>query len=307
MTPRIAYLVIFIGVLGHASSEFFAVLSTPSGPEVSVWRFLIGALGLSVALLLSGKRGSFLKPLYQDGPLLTAISLAGVTGTYLAFHIALDFASIVQVGTVVTTIPIFVGLTNLILNKIPLTAPKVISGLAAIAGVALLWTDGYLAKLAGDAGSLTGIGLAIICAALGSLYAVAAKPLIARHGSLSITTVSTIIGAIGLWVIVGAGWRIWVNPLALADMEFDALWPLLTLGIWNTTIAQLAWLGGLAAVPDITRGSYLFFLKPVIAALLAVIFLSQAITPLQIAAIFVICGAVLLEFIWPHLTKRVQG
>lgn len=39
----IAYLAIFIGVLGHASSEFVAkIISTNapiSGPEVSVWRF----------------------------------------------------------------------------------------------------------------------------------------------------------------------------------------------------------------------------------------------------------------------------
>ena len=53
---------------------------------------------------------------------------------------------------------------------------------------------------------------------------------------------------------------------------------LLTLALWNTTITQFLWIGGLAAVPDITRGSYLFFLKPVIAAFLAVVFLSQNLT-----------------------------
>jgi hypothetical protein len=36
---KVAYLAVFLGVVGHASSEFFAVLTGISGPELSVWRF----------------------------------------------------------------------------------------------------------------------------------------------------------------------------------------------------------------------------------------------------------------------------
>ena len=35
----IAYLAVFLGVCGHASSEFVSVLSGVKGPELSVWRF----------------------------------------------------------------------------------------------------------------------------------------------------------------------------------------------------------------------------------------------------------------------------
>jgi drug/metabolite transporter (DMT)-like permease len=44
------------------------------------------------------------------------LSLLGVSATYLFFHWALDFASVIQVATLVTTIPIFVGLANLAVN-----------------------------------------------------------------------------------------------------------------------------------------------------------------------------------------------
>ena len=100
---------------------------------------------------------------------------------YLLFHWALDFASIVQVGTLVTTIPIFVGLSNLVINKQPISTTKMITGVAAISGVALLLTDGYLARLAGDQDSLFGLFLAIACAAGGSTYTVLARPLIIKH------------------------------------------------------------------------------------------------------------------------------
>jgi drug/metabolite transporter (DMT)-like permease len=48
-----------------------------------------------------------------------------------------------------------------------------------------------------------------------------------------------------------------------------------------------------------TRASYLFFLKPVIAALLAVALLGDIPTWLQVAAIVVVSGSVLVEIFRP--------
>jgi drug/metabolite transporter (DMT)-like permease len=304
MNPALAYLAVLVGVAGHASSEFFAVLSGVAGPEVSVWRYLLGGAGLLLVALARKTTRDLLTPLRQDGLRLVLLSLGGVSVPYLAFHWALDFASIVQVGTLVTTMPIFVGLTNLMVNRMPIGIPKLLSGSCAVLGVALLLTDGYLAQLAGANRSLFGLGLTLICAATGSAYAVLAKPLIVKHGAIRITTISMSIGAGGLWLIVGAAWGVWVDPTTLFDKPQVAAWSLLTLALWNTTVTQLFWLAGLAAVPDITRGSYLFFLKPVIAAFLALAILGQPITWVQAAAIVVVCSSVLAELFWPWLERR---
>lgn len=304
MSPALAYAMVFIGVIGHATSEFFAVLSGVQGAEVSVWRYLIGAAGLLLVALARPATRDLWTPLKAEWRRLLPLSLVGVSLSYLAFHWALDSATIVQVGTMVTTVPIFVGLTNLIVNRMPVGGAKVLTGIAAVAGVALLLTDGYLSRLAGDDGSLFGVLLALGCAALGSIYAVLVKPLINSYGALRITTVSLSIGSLGLWIIVGVFWSIWVDPLTLFDKPATAAWSLLILGLWNTTITQVVWFGGLAAVPDITRGSYLFFLKPVITAALALAVLAQPITWVQIAAIIVICGSVLMEFALPWMVSR---
>jgi drug/metabolite transporter (DMT)-like permease len=87
-------------------------------------------------------------------------------------------------------------------------------------------------------------------------------------------------------------------------MEGKALTSLLIIAFWNTTITQFLWIGGLAAVPDITRGSYLFFLKPVIAALLAVLILGQELTSTQMLAIVVISASVAAEFVVGRLLQR---
>ncbi len=97
---------------------------------------------------------------------------------------------------------------------------------------------------------------------------------------------------------------VWVSPARLGSMSGTALVALLVIAIWNTTITQFLWIGGLSAVPDITRGSYIFFLKPVIAALLAVLILKQTLTTTQIFAIAIITGSVAFEVLIPRLKKR---
>jgi drug/metabolite transporter (DMT)-like permease len=299
----VAYLAVLLGVTGHASSEFVAVLSEVSGPELSVWRFLLGGIGLIILSLIFPSTRNLVEPFKTDGGRLIWLSILGVALGYLLFHWSLDFATVPQVATMVTTIPIFVGLTNLWLNKQPLSGAKIISGISAMLGVALLITDGYLAKLAGSGQSLIGVLMAVGCAAFVAAYTVMVRPVIAKHGALRITAITLTLGALGLWLIVGLFWEIWVNPATLFARPPAQAASLLTIALWNTTITQFLWIGGLAAVPDITRGSYLFFLKPVIAACLAVLFLNQALTGWQILAIIVICASVLVEVIWANFSR----
>ena len=302
----VAYLAVFLGVCGHASSEFVAVLSGVSGPELSVWRFVLGGLGLILLSLLFPASRDLAAPFRTHGMRLVWLSILGITLGYLLFHWSLDFATVPQVATVVTTIPIFVGLANLVINKQPFTGAKIISGICAIVGVALLITDGYLAELAGVGKNLIGIFMVMGCAGVVAAYTVMVRPIIAEYGALRITAITMSIGAVGLWLVVGLFWNVWVNPFTLFDRPATQVASLLTIAIWNTTITQFLWIGGLAAVPDITRGSYLFFLKPVIAAFLAVVFLSTKLTAWQILAIVVICASVLVEVLWAQLVQRKQ-
>jgi drug/metabolite transporter (DMT)-like permease len=302
-----AYPAVMIGVAGHASSEFFAKLGGVAGPETSVWRYLLGGFGLILWALWDRDSRDLLTPLRQEGLNILWLSIMGVTVTYLFFHWALDYATVIQVATVTTTIPIFVGLANWLVNGVNPGTVKMITGALAVLGIAVLLTDGALDALAGGAGTLPGVLLATGCAALASLYAVLVKPVMARHGGLRIIALTMMIGGIGLWLLVGAAWGIWVNPVSIVDKPALAAWSLVILALWNTTITQLLWFGGLSAAPDITRASYLFFLKPIIAAALAIVILGSFPTVLQLVAIALVTGCVLVELYWPKLRARLHG
>ena len=129
------------------------------------------------------------------------------------------------------------------------------------------------------------------------------RPIITIYGALRITAITMMLGGIGLWLVVGLFFGVWAAPSRLSGLEAPALAALLIIAFWNTTITQFLWIGGLAAVPDITRGSYLFFLKPVIAALLAVLVLGQDLSATQILAIIVITGSVLGELLLDRKSK----
>jgi drug/metabolite transporter (DMT)-like permease len=299
----VAYLAVFLGVTGHASSEFVSVLSGVAGPELSVWRFLLGGIGLVILALIFPSTRNLLEPFKTHGIKLIWLSVSGVSLGYLLFHWSLDFATVPQVATIITTVPIFVGLVNLWLNKQPFSGVKIVSGISAMIGVTLLITDGYLARLAGAGQNLIGISMAMGCAAVMAVYTVMVRPIITKYGALRITAVTMFMGAVGLWCVVGLFWKVWVNPATVFDRPPPQTAALLTIAFWNTTITQFLWIGGLAAVPDITRGSYLFFLKPVIAAFLAVLYLKQGLTPWQTLAITVICASVIVEATWARFHR----
>ena len=299
----IAYLAVFTGVLGHASAEFFAVLSGIGGPELSVWRFILGGFGLIVIALILPNSRDLITPLRTHGIQITLLSLTGITGGYLFFHWSLDFASIPQIATIVTVAPLFVGLINFLVNRAPFGLAKIISGLCALSGIILLVTDGYLETITGSPDSLIGITMALLSSLFLSIFMVLIRPIIIIYGALRITAISLSIGAIGLWLIVGIVFGIWVTPDRITTMSNLAISPLLAIAIFNTTITQFLWIGGLAAVPDITRGSYLFFLKPVIAALLAVGILGHDLTVIQTIAIALVTFSVASEFLVARTRK----
>jgi drug/metabolite transporter (DMT)-like permease len=300
----IAYLAVFVGVLGHASAEFFAVLSGVGGPELSVWRFVLGGFGLLVIALALPDSRDLITPLRTHGIKITMLSLIGITGGYLFFHWSLDFASVPQVATIVTIAPFFVGLINFLVNREPFGLAKVLSGLCALSGIVLLVTDGYLETIGGSSNSLIGVTMALLSSLFLSIFMVLIRPIIAVYGALRITAISLVVGAIGLWLIVGIVFGIWVTPGRISTMSYVAISSFLALAIFNTTITQFLWIGGLAAVPDITRGSYLFFLKPVIAALLAVIILGQVLTVVQTIAIALVTFSVAAEFLVGRFKKN---
>ena len=301
----LAYLAAFAGVASHASSEFVVKLTGLMGAEVSVWRFTLGGLALVLVALTQKSSRDLITPLRVDPIPVIGLSIFGMTLGQFLFHWALDYASVVQVATLVTTMPIFVVFVVRIVEGTPVTGPKIVSGIGAFLGCLFLLTDGVLHKVEGGVSSLPGVFLALGCAFIGAFYLVLVRPYIRKYGAIRMTTYTFALGAPVLWIVVGAAWGIWVNPLTVLDRPPVQAGALITLGLWNTCIGFILWLWGLGHVPDPARGNYLFFLKPVIAALLAYFILGTHVTVTQILAIVAVTGFVLGEIFYDEIRAAI--
>jgi drug/metabolite transporter (DMT)-like permease len=302
-TPPVwlAYTAAFLGVCSHASSEFFSKLSGLPGVETSVWRFMLGGAALLFVAMLSRETRQLLTPLRQDFWPIVLLSLLGMALAQFIFHWSLDFATAVQVATMVTIMPIGVVFVARIVEGTRITPAKLVSGIGAFLGCMLLLTDGYVAQLGGDGDTFKGVLMALGCAIIGAIYLVLVKPYMQKYGAIRMTTYTFVLGFFALWLLVGTMWGKWVNPLTLTDRPAVETGSILALGIWNTCIGFLLWFWGLSNVPDIGRGNYLFFLKPVIALILAYFLLSETITGTQLTAIIAITGFVAAEIFYDRI------
>ena len=304
MRGLLAYIACFIGVIGHASSEFVAKIADTPGPEFSVWRFMIGGVLLMLLTQVWPGARDIWTPLKRVGLRIVFLSAVIMAFSQLIFHWALDFTSVVQVATVVTAIPIFYVVTDWLVNGTPLTKPKMISGIGAFIGVILLLTNGFQTDLQFGGWDLVGTLMALGCGITGGMYLVLTRPLVVEYGPVRMTAYTFFIGFFFLWITVGLGWGVWVDPTSLTEKTPEQIRGILTIGAWNTCIAMALWLWGLSAAPDPQRANYLFFLKPVIAALLAIVILGDTLTLFQGMAIFAICFCVAMEYVW---TRRLAA
>ena len=302
----LAYISAFLGVCGHASSEFFVKLSGISGVEVSVWRFGLGGLALLLLCLSIPNSRNLIQPLKESPFPIVLLSVFGMAFGQFLFHWALDFATVVQVATMVTIMPIGVVFVARIVEKTKITPPKIISGVGAFLGCVFLLTDGYIEQISGNENNLIGIYLSIGCALIGSIYLVLVKPYVNLYGPIRMTTYTFVLGFIALYPSIGLIWGIWVNPFDLFARSSTEYLSIITLGVWNTCIAFILWLWGLSKIPDVARGNYLFFLKPVIALCLAYFILDDNITVNQLIAIAIITGFVIIEIFYTPISKILK-
>ena len=76
----------FLGVFGHATSEFFFVYSGSEGPEVSVWSLTIGSAALVVVALIQIESLSLLQSVFEKSFLVIPLSVFGMSTAQLVFH-----------------------------------------------------------------------------------------------------------------------------------------------------------------------------------------------------------------------------
>jgi drug/metabolite transporter (DMT)-like permease len=204
----------------------------------------------------------------------------------IAFVYSLEFASATTVALILGTTPVFTGFVAFTVG-LERPSPRFwIAALVTFGGVALiaLGSGGSLsADLGGD---LLALGLA----ATWAIYSVAIAPLMRDYSAYRISALILL----ATWVPLGL-----VSIGQLSGQDYEGLSALVWLGLAFAVVGPLAltnvlWFTAISRVGP-SRATLFGNLQPFIAAIIAVIVLSENMTPLQVAGGIAIALGLVLE------------
>jgi drug/metabolite transporter (DMT)-like permease len=267
MEPR-ALLAALVTILFWASA-FAAIragLKGLSPGHLVLLRFLVAG---SVLLLYARARG-LRPPRREDLPRLFLLGFLGIT----LYHTALVYGELsVSAGAaslLIATGPVFTAVLSYFFLKERLRPLGVLGFALALLG-SLLIAFGEGGGLAFSPGAF----LILLSALATSIYFVLQKPLFARYGSEAITVYTLVLGTLPLLLFLPG------LPEALLQAPRPALLSALYLGVFPGALAYLTWTYALSRTPASRLSSFLY-LSPVLAILIAYLWLGEVPSPLSL-------------------------
>lgn len=220
----------------------------------------------------------------RDLALIAVAACLGIWINQITYLYALTYTNASTVALILGATPVFAALIALAFGLERMTRRFWIAVAVSFAGVALI----ALGKSGGVGGSLKGIVLGILAAATWAAYTVAIAPLMRRYSPFRISALVLLIG----WVATAAtGWSqmqeqsFHLSTLVWLGVVYATLGPLVITNIlWFTAIDRVG--------PS--KATLVANVQPFLAALFAVLLLSETITVVQIIGGALIAGGIVL-------------
>jgi drug/metabolite transporter (DMT)-like permease len=242
-----------------------------------------GAAGMLFALLTYGRERSFALE-RRHLLLLLGAALVGIYANSVAFMYAIDLTSASTTALIFGALPVVTAVIAFVFGVERLSRRFWVAAALSFGGVALVAT-GSEGGLAAD---LTGNVLAFVAAVTWGVYSVAIVPLMRHYSPYRISAVALLAGAVPLFLtglpqLLGQDWDL--PTLAWAGFVFAVVGPLVVTNVlWFTAIDRVG--------PS--RATLVTNLQPFLAAVFAVVLLSETITAVQVVGGAVIATSLVL-------------
>ena len=201
----------------------------------------------------------------------------------ISFVYALEKTSASTIALILGATPIFAALIGLSLGLERLSRRFWIAATISFAGVGFV----ALGSSGGVSGDVRGDLLGIATAATWAGYSVAIAPLMQRYSASQISAVVLSLG----WVLIAI-----VGFPQVADQEYDLGWEVWVLLAFATlgplVVTNLLWFRALHRI-GASRATLVANLQPFVAAVFALVLLSERMTPLQVVGGILIAGGIL--------------
>ncbi len=253
----------------------------PGADQVASLRFIFGGLLLLPFALRGGSGRAAARALREDTLPMALLGLAGIFLTFYLFHQGMEEASASMAAVVFSANP--AALLGERLGALG-WAGIILGFLGALVAVTGLRFSGLFSR-----GEFSGGMLVLLAALSWSAYTVYGKRYSQVYGGLTVSLLSILAGSAAFAILLTArgGW----GEMAAYDAGTWA-W-LLYLGAITVGLGYLLYFEGMRSVPA-SRGASLFYLKPVLALLLAHYALGEPITYALVLASLAVAAGVLM-------------
>jgi len=248
---------------------------------ITAWRFLIGG---TVILPFAIAQGLKDKVKLSIGSILTlgALGILNVVVSMLLLQLAIFYGKASLTAIIVSMNPLFVSVFAWLIIKERLSRYQIYSILMGVVGLIIIILGEHELRSTNFLHLPSGILYAVMAAITFALYTVLTKRAVSRLGNRITNSASFLIGGASLTLI-----NLIIGKAMLFEPTVKNLSLILYLGIVITGVAYLFYFEGMKGLSAAVASQY-FFLKPVIASLLAVFLLSESLSKLQVAGIILV-------------------
>lgn len=258
--------------------------------QINFIRFLLGGIMLFIFILIKRDIKISMKELMNTALLGIINVVFSMNLIQLSLSMPDSKASIVAV--IFSSNPIFVAFFAALIEKERLQLYKIAGFVLGMTGIVIISTN----SLNLETLNIKSPFLALLSAVLYGLYTVLGRRVSSRIGSLKMNSYSFLIGSLILLPLL------LIFRMPVISFDTTAAIQVIYLSFFVTGLAYLTYFKGLTLV-GASSGSLVFFLKPVLAGVFAIIFLREHFTSnLFIGTLFILFGIIIIIY-WKDIVR----
>ena len=230
-------------------------------------------------LLLVHYRSRVLRVATRDLFVLNLMGLSGIVGYHYFFFLSLRYTEVANTAIINALTPLLTAVAAAVLVKEWLHGRNYVGVMVAAVGVVLLLCGGDIQRLAKwqfNRGDL----LMLLAVTSWTIYALLIKRLTDRYSSYTLVLYATIFGV--LWLLVLMPWPETVTQIR--GISLRSLCSVLFMGVFVSGLGYLTYNMSIHAIGATRTSSFVHSCVPVWVALLALVFLQQAITLVMVVS-----------------------
>lgn len=277
--------------------------------QITFLRFLIGAIIL-FPFAVRGLRNRNYRLKRNDFAFFALTGCLCVVISMVLYQMAILYTQASIVAVLFSCNPVFVVLFAFVILREKIYRYTAFSIIVSILGILVIVDPLHIS------GNLLGIILVILSAITFALYSVVGRKRSERYGGIALTCFSFLFGSMEMFLLIlatrissisafltQAGLKSFTNIPILHGISMQSLPSLIYIGIFVTGLGYTFYFLAMEATSAATA-SLVFFIKPVLAPILALIIIHESITTTMAIGILLIIVGMLISFI-PILRLRV--